>query len=34
MQIISTPRLTLRPFYESDREDTLAILMDTEVKKT
>ena len=34
MQIISTPRLTLRPFCEADREDTLAILMDGEVKKT
>ena len=34
MQIISTPRLTLRPFCEADGEDTLAILMDGEVKKT
>ena len=32
--VIKTDRLTLRPFEEGDLERTLAILTDTEVKKT
>ena len=34
MSIICTQRLTLRPFREEDKDATIAILMDGEVKKT